>query len=125
MEPKCDSFDAQLNPDASHLVARSVETGTACAAGRGFPGPARSAGADGRPPAPTHGAPPGLQAFEQYRCPRSRCEHNTIWRPHLSQHSNRASPVGPPPLPRINEPALCASLSEALAPSEISVEGVG
>ncbi len=59
MEPQCDSSCAQVNPDASHLVARPVETGTVSAAGRGFPGPAQSAGTGGRPPAPTHLAPPG------------------------------------------------------------------
>ena len=32
-----------------------------------------------------------LQALEQYRCPRSQCEHTITWHPHLSQHSNRPS----------------------------------
>jgi hypothetical protein len=59
MEPQCDSFCAQVNPDASHLVARPAEIDTASAAERGFPGPNRSAGTGGRPSAPTHAAPLG------------------------------------------------------------------
>jgi len=61
MEPQCDSFCAQVNPDASHLVARPAETDTASASGHGFPDPARSADIAGRPPAPTHDAPLGCR----------------------------------------------------------------
>ena len=59
MEPQCDSFHTQVNPDASHLVARPAEIDTASAAERGFPGPDRSAGTGGRPSVPTHAAPLG------------------------------------------------------------------
>lgn len=57
MEPQCDSSCAQVNPDASHLVARPAESGTAFAVEHGFPGHARSAGTGGRPPAPTPDEP--------------------------------------------------------------------
>ena len=61
MEPQCNSLCAQVNPDASHLVARPAETGIASAVERGFPGPARSPDTGGRPPATTHDAPPGCR----------------------------------------------------------------
>jgi hypothetical protein len=61
MEPQCDSFCAQVNPDASHLVARLPETGTASADEHGFSGLARFAGIVGRLSAPTHDAPLGCR----------------------------------------------------------------
>ena len=54
MEPQCGRFYVQVNPDASHLVARPAEFGTASAAEHDFPGLARSVDTGGRPPAPTH-----------------------------------------------------------------------
>ncbi len=53
MELQCGSLYVQVNPDASHLVARPTESGISFASGRGFSGPASSADTGGRPPAPT------------------------------------------------------------------------